>query len=173
MKKNIYILLFIILIIIVTGCTKVAKGNYKEGTYFGYDSENKYTAVIYVGSDGMIKSVFIDAAYGKENEEKEIISTTKQILGDDYNMKRVSKIGNEWYEQVKLIADKVVEEQGINWLEFKYRTEDESGNYIFVSDKPEGVNEGDKKYTDSISGVTIHVNESYTAILNALEKAKK
>lgn len=170
--KKVYGIIIAVVLMLIAGCTPVAKGDYKEGTYFGYDETNRHTAVIYVDESGMIKSVFVDAAYlaGAEGAK---YATTKQMLGDGYGMKSASKIGSEWYEQIAKLTDKVIEEQGLDWLEFKYRVTTEDGDFEFTSDKPENQAEGDNKYTDSVAGVTIHVNESYTAIKSALDKAKK
>ena len=67
MKKYFGVLLLLVISVFVfTGCEKVNKGEYKEGTYFGSyvdnygGSETVTTAVVYVDSNGMIKSVFLD-----------------------------------------------------------------------------------------------------------------
>ena len=186
MKKLMSItLLLVFSFIFVIGCEKEKKeepklGNYKEGTYFGFDIESKYNATIYVNEDGFIKSVFIDAAYVELNDECKANRTTgkfegvcvassKQMLGDDYNMKPASPIEKEWFEQVQVIADKVIIEQGINWMVLKYK--DKDGN--ITTTMPEGQSEADKIYQDAISGATIHVIEVYNAIIKALEQAKK
>lgn len=167
------------LLILVTGCTKVSEGNYKEGMYFGFDATSKTTAVVYVDSQGMIKGVFIDAVYGQTQPDKTKVYTTKQILGDAYAMKTASanmgiiEGGAEWYEQMESLADKVVDEQGIDWLKFKYRVTDTNGVTTFTDTLPTGQTEADKLYTDSVAGVTIHVDASYNAIKSALDKAKK
>lgn len=177
--KKLYVILIALTFVLVTGCTKVEQGNYKEGTYFGFDDVNKQTAVIYVDKDGMIKSVFIDAVYGQTQPDKTKVYTTKQILGDAYGMKTASanmgiiEGGAEWYEQVNAIATKVVEKQGIDWLKFKYRVTDENGVTTFTDTTPTGQTEKDKLYTDSVAGVTIHADASYNAVKSALDKAKK
>lgn len=180
MKKLVGIMIALTFVLI-TGCTKVEEnvGAYKEGTYFGFDEESKTTAVIYVNDKGMLKSVFIDAVYGKKQADNTTVYTTKQILGDAYGMKATSanmgtiEGGAEWYEQMENLASKVVAEQGIDFLEFKYRVTDEEGNVTFTDELPEGQTEDDKTYTDSVAGVTIHVDASYKAIKNALDQAKK
>jgi len=150
MKK--YLLLFIMFICLLSlcGCEKVEQGTYKEGTYFGY-YEDDYgnipsvaTAVLYVNSDGVIKSVFLDTVYSKDSH-----LTTKKVLGNDYNMKPSSEVGKEWYEQVNLIENKVLENQDISFI-----TLDENGK------------------TDAIAGVTMKVNALYKALENALNDAK-
>ncbi len=156
MKKSIFLILLVLLL--MTGCdVNTAKGNYKEGTYFGtkeYESYGKkyvVTATIYVDNNGLIKSCFLDSTYIKDD-----INTTKKTLGDAYGMKETSagigKIpgGAEWYEQAKVIEDKVVAEQNLDWVKY-----DETGTKL-----------------DGVSGVTISANDYIEAIGNALNQAK-
>ena len=135
------------------------RGIYKEGTYFG--NSGTETAVIYVNNHGVIKSVFIDAPYVQyangackytetSHGATKCVSTTKQILGNDYGMKAASEIGLEWNEQANAFAAKVVEEQGLEWLTVNL---DES--------------------TDSISSVTMSVKGIATAVQKAIDQAKK
>ena len=150
MKKYFVLCLMLVLSLFVfTGCEKVETGNYKEGTYFGtyednYDGKAVATAVVYVDANGVIKSVFLDTVY-----EKNDVLTTKKALGDEYNMKSASEAGKEWYEQVNLIENKVIQNQGIEFM-----TLNEDGK------------------TDTIAGVTMKVNALYEALNNALSKAK-
>jgi hypothetical protein len=177
--KKFYGILFLSLIFIMTGCEKVAEGDYKEGTYFGYDENSKTTAVLYVNEEGLIKSLFVDCAYLKTLTDGTKVATTKQILGDAYGMKSASSNmgiidgGAEWYEQINNLTKKRVEEQGLDWFEFEYKVANSDGTYTFTSEKPDSQKEEDKLYTDSVAGVTIHVDGSYNAIKNALEKAAK
>ena len=122
----------------------------------GYDIYESYgkkyvtTSVIYVDSNGAIKSCYIDSTYIKDN-----INTTKKVLKDDYGMKETSKNigkikgGKEWYEQIKVLEDKIVENQGLDWV--KYDSENK---------------------LDSISNVTISVDTYIKATENALKQAK-
>lgn len=158
MKKYLS-LLILLMFVFLTGCEKVNEGKYKEGTYFGshqYESYGKKyvtTAVVYVDKDGLIKSVSIDSTYFKDD-----VYTTKKVLGDDYGMKATSASigviegGAEWYEQIAVFEDKIVKEQGLDWLTF---TDDA------------------KTKTDAVSGVTITVDTYNAAVKNALEQAKK
>ena len=141
--------MLVVSLFVFTGCEKVETGNYKEGTYFGtyednYDGKAVATAVVYVDANGVIKSVFLDTVY-----EKNDVLTTKKALGDEYNMKSASEAGKEWYEQVNLIENKVIQNQGIEFM-----TLNEDGK------------------TDTIAGVTMKVNALYEALNNALSKAK-
>lgn len=150
MKKYFVLcLMLVVSLFVFTGCEKVETGNYKEGTYFGtyednYGGKAVATAVVYVDANGVIKSVFLDTVY-----EKNDVLTTKKALGDEYNMKSASEAGKEWYEQVNLIENKVIENQGIEFM-----TLNEDGK------------------TDTIAGVTMKVNALYEALNNALSKAK-
>jgi major membrane immunogen (membrane-anchored lipoprotein) len=177
--KKVYGIILLALLVLLPGCTKVEEGKYKEGTYIGVDEANKQIAVVYVDKSGLIKSVFIDAAYGKKQADGTTISTTKQILKDGYGMKSASanmgiiEGGAEWFEQADNFSKKVVDEQGIDWFEYKYRIQNTDGTYSFTSEKPANQTEADKLYTDTVSGVTIHVNGTYNAVKNALDQAKK
>jgi len=149
--KKYFGLIILMLCLFVTGCEKVNEGGYKEGTYFGsvvdtYGGNNNVaSAVIYIDSNGLIKSVFLDTVYVKDG-----INTTKKTLGSDYGMKERSEVGKEWYEQVNLIESKVIENQDITFIKL-----DDDGK------------------TDSIAGVTMRVDALYEALEKALESAKK
>ncbi|MEG0021876.1 MAG: hypothetical protein RSB77_02660 [Bacilli bacterium] len=157
MKK--LLVLGLLSLCILTGCTKeVEKGNYKEGTYFGSVEAESYgkkyytTAVVYVDDFGMIKSVFLDNTYFKDDKY-----TTKKILGDEYGMKSTSASagviegGAEWYEQAAVIEKKVISEQGLNWVKYS---------------------DDAKTKLDGVSGVTITANTYVDAINKALDSAK-
>lgn len=156
--KKIFIVFTFLFAILLTGCENIAAGNYKEGTYFGsvefesYGKNYVTTAVVYVGSDGEIKSVFIDSTYIKDE-----VNTTKKVLGDDYGMKGTSAAkgeisgGAEWYEQVKVIEEKVISSQGLDWVKWQ---------------------DDEKLYLDGISGVTITADTYIDAVRKALDQAK-
>lgn len=151
MKKYIGLLFgLLVCFFVLTGCEKVNKGDYKEGTYFGsyadtYGSTPSVaTAVVYVDESGMIKSVFLDTTYSKSNT-----LTTKKTLGEAYGMKANSEVEKEWYEQVNLIEAKVIENQDLSFI-----TLDDEGK------------------TDSIAGVTMKVSALYNALDVALKQAK-
>jgi len=151
-KKLLLSVILFISIFVLAGCEKTEEqGNYKEGTYFGHviddygNANNLATAIIYVDKNGMIKSVFADTVYMKDDT-----NTTKKALGTDYGMKDFSDAGKEWYEQVNIIEEKVIEEQGLDWLKLN-----------------------DDGKTDAVSGVTMKVNAIYKAIDSALTQAKK
>lgn len=158
MKKILLSFVAVIGLITMVGCEKVSKGEYKEGTYFGsveFDSYGeKYvtTAVVYVDENGLIKSVFIDSTYNKDD-----VTTTKKVLKDAYGMKETSKTmgvipnGAEWYEQVEVIEKKIVEEQNLDWVKWS---------------------DTEKTKLDSISGVTISANTYIEAVEKALSNAK-
>ena len=145
--NKIFGLVLIISVIVLTGCGKV--GSYQEGTYFGYDEDSKYTAVVYIDDMGEIKSVFLDAPYVTSDTQ---ITTTKQILGDDYGMAE-SETDKEWYEQAEIFADKVIEEQGLDWVIWNNTEETDLSPEV-------------------ISGVTISADGMYAAVNMALEQAK-
>ena len=159
MKKVLFSLFMIGTLSVLSGCEKVEEqGKYKEGTYFGYAQEESYgeilttTSVIYVDENGMLKSVFIDSTYIKDDKV-----TTKKALGDDYGMKETSANigvipgGAEWDEQINTLEKKIVEEQGTDWIKWS-------------SD--------DNTKLDSVSGVTISADTIIKSVENALNKAK-
>ncbi|HHW69280.1 MAG TPA: FMN-binding protein [Tenericutes bacterium] len=162
MKKLLITLCSVVLILSV-GCEKVdntKKGNYKNGTYFGFVEYESYgkkyvtTATVYVDESGMIKSVNIDSTYFKDD-----VYTTKKSLGDNYGMKATSADigaipgGAEWYEQVSQIEEKVIDQQGLDWVKW----EDEAKTKLDI---------------DTISGVTITADTYVEAITKALKQAK-
>jgi len=151
MKKYIGLLFgLLICFFVLTGCEKVNEGDYKEGTYFGSYTDSYgttpsvATAVVYVDDSGMIKSVFLDTTYSKNNT-----LTTKKTLGEAYGMKPKSEVEKEWFEQVNLIEAKVIENQDLSFI-----TLDDEGK------------------TDSIAGVTMSVSALYNALDVALKQAK-
>lgn len=156
--KKLLIFLSLVCLIGAVGCTPVEEGVYKEGTYFGTAQDdfggnnNTALAVVYVGSDGAIKSVYLDTTYTKDDEV-----TTKKALGSLYGMKGASASkgtiagGAEWDEQIKNLEKKVVEEQGLDWLKWS---------------------DADNTVTDSVSGVTIKINALIEALSKAIEQAK-
>jgi hypothetical protein len=157
--KKILLVLFVIIGISVTGCGNT--GKYKEGTYFGADLTTKDMAVVYVDNTGKIKSVFIDAVYAKCSKYKVIDNscniTTKQVLKEEYGMKNASAVKKEWYEQANAFSEKVVKEQGLDWVG-KIATDATELNVSTI---------------DGVSSVTMDALGVYKAINIALEQAKK
>ncbi len=156
MKKIISLL--IVVIIMTVGCQKVNEGKFTEGTYFGsvetvsYGKKYVTTAVVYINDQGLIKSVFIDSTYLKDE-----VNTTKKVLGDAYGMKSTSanagtiSEGSEWYEQVEVLEEKIIEEQGIDWI-------------VWQDDA--------KTKLDALTGFTITADSYIEAVSKALEQAK-
>lgn len=149
--KKVLLSLFVVSALLLTGCEKVSEGNYKPGSYYASvvdnygGSANTALATIYVDENGKIASVYLDTTYTKND-----VVTTKKALGNEYNMKANPNVSLEWYEQVKLLEDKVVEEQGIDFL-----TLDNNGK------------------TDTVSGCTIKIDALKQALQQALNKARK
>jgi len=155
MKKFLcFITIFALLFTV--GCEKVTeKGDYKEGTYFASvtSGENTVTAVAYVDESGVLKSLFIDTTYPKND-----VLSTKKALGDAYAMKgRSAEIGvieggAEWDEQLNTLEKKILEEQNLDWLKWTDET---------------------KTKTDSIAGVTVTIDKYYAVVDDILKQAKK
>jgi hypothetical protein len=131
----------------------------KEGLAQAYSS---YTAATFDTSDKITSSI-IDAsqtdinfnAEGKITTDLKTELKTKQELGNDYGMKKASKIGKEWYEQVNALSDYI---KGKTAAEVKG---------IAVNE------EGVPTEADLTSSVTIHITDYTTIIEKAANNAKK
>ena len=116
-------------------------------------------AVVALKEDGTIVESFLDNAQntvalnadGTPLEDLSEKGTTKVQLGDKYGMKKVSKIGKEWFEQAKSIED---------WTKGKKQSDITA---LEVDDK------GKLKDTDLVSSVTIRPS----VYLKALSEAAK
>lgn len=152
MKKYLMVVALFLCLFTFTACEKVSsEGNYKEGTYLGTvtdsygGSDATALAVVYVDANGLIKSVYLDTVYSKND-----VLTTKKTLGKDYNMLVASEAKKEWYEQVNLLESKVIENQGTDFLKL-----DDNGKI------------------DTVAGVTMKVDALVGALNSALDQAKK
>lgn len=120
-------------------------------------------AVTTVGADGKITSCFIDAVQGNVNFDAKGVITTdltvaplaKQVLKDDYGMKKASSIGKEWFEQADAFAAYVTG-----------KTVDEV-NGIALND------EGKAGDADLAASVTVHIGPFMANIAKAVENAAK
>ena len=148
-KNNKIILMGVIGIALLSGCSK----GYKEGIYTGtaidsYGGQNNTaTAIVTVDKNGKITDVDLDTTYTKDGVE-----TTKKKLGDSYGMyggEYGSQVG-EWYQQVEALEKNVVDNQGLDKIKMN-----------------------DEGYTDAVSGCTIKIDALYEALENALKQAKK
>lgn len=121
------------------------KGDYVPGTYFG-SSDGLYTAVVEINNAGGIHSIFFDAVTctvdSNDDGTKDSACTTKQILGDDYNMVTYGGATQEWYLQANELAAEVLAAQG--W---------------------------DATAVDAIAGVTISTDGFMDALEDALTQA--
>jgi len=92
-------------------------------------------------------------AEGKLTVDPEAVILTKKELGDAYNMRRVSPIGKEVYEQIEFLEawciGKTVEEVVTN-----------------------AITSGDNADVDLIAGCTITVDDFIRALVKAAENAK-
>ncbi len=131
------------------------KGDYTPGTYFGA-SEGLYTAVVVINPEGGIQSVFFDAVSCSVDTDEDGTNdsncTTKQTLGDAYNMVTYGGANQEWYMQANELAAAVVAAQGF------------SAAWTIVDGHFDGV--------DAVSGVTISVGGFEEALEAALLQAE-
>lgn len=153
LKKIALSIFAIALVFTLSGCEiEKEKGDYQKGTYFGfakdtYGGKISYaTCVLNVSENGMIESVFLDTTYEANGE-----LATKKALKENYGMVKLAHAEKEWYEQVELLEDAVVKNQGISFIKWTNQ---------------------EKTKTDSVSGVTIQINALYEALDNALNQAK-
>jgi hypothetical protein len=174
MKKVISMLVIVFCAtFVMTGCDLLGeKGAYQEGTYFGYDEESGTTAAVYVDAAGMVKSVAVDQYQSincqtETSEEQEYVvctPTSKRILGISDDVE-----GDlPWYIQAEIIAEEVIKEQNLEWVDFRYMNE--AGE--IVETMPENQTTEDMIFTDSVADVEIPVIDIYNAINHALEEAK-
>lgn len=124
-------------------------------------------AAVTFDSAGKILGVTIDNAQvkvnfdatGKVTSDKAVAPKTKVELGNDYGLKKASKIGKEWFEQIaeleKWMIGKTVDE--VNALKVKKVDE----NHTSVPD-----------IADLSSKVTVSVDDYQAAVTEALANAK-
>ncbi len=132
------------------------------GTEEGLAEADSLAAAVLVTSDGKILACNIDSvqskisftADGKLKTDKTTTFKTKQELGEEYGMKKASKIGKEWNEQADAFAKYVLGK---------------------TADEVKGIAIDDKGYTtepDLTSSVTIHVTDFISAVEKAVANAK-
>lgn len=152
MKKLVFGLLCLS-VILLTGCSvNLENGKYKEGTYEGTavdnygGTTNTASAKITVDDTGKIASLFIDTTYTTDAG----VVTTKKQLKYDYKMKEYNpSAAGEWFEQIEALEKTIVDNQGVD-------------NITLDSDG----------YTDAVSGCTIKIDAIMNAVNDALTKAK-
>ena len=135
-------------------------GSYTPGIYFGFDVSNQTTSVVVIGQAGGITSVFFDAVSCSTDTDADGIKdsdcTTKQILGDAYNMVTYGGANQEWYLQANELAAAIVAAQG--WDDDWEIAADK-----FVVTDPEVI--------DDVAGVTIGIDGFLTSLEDALTQA--
>lgn len=121
-------------------------------------------AGVVIDENGVIINAFIDAAQTRINisEEGELMDLdqvnllTKRALGDDYNMRRVSNLEKEWYEQARAFAEYII---GKTAAEVASIPLDDSG-FPIADDAP-----------DLASSVSINVSSYVEAMQRAIANA--
>lgn len=133
------------------------------GTEEGMAQADSLAVAVLVTSDGKILACSIDSvqskitftADGKLKTDKTTTFKSKQELGEEYGMKKASKIEKEWNEQADAFAKYVV---GKTVDEVKGIAVDE---------------EGYPKDTDLTSSVTIRITDFIAAVEKAVTNAKE
>ncbi len=123
---------------------------YSIYTVSTFDAEGKITSNILDASQATSK---FDAT-GKISTDLTAPVKTKVELGDDYGMKKASKIGKEWFEQAAAFSQYIV---GKTVEEVKAFTTDETGH---------------NTEADIVSSVTVGIDEFKTVIEKAFNTAK-
>jgi len=152
MKKLATFLIALAFVSVLAACNGDDEYAYNPGLYLGYTENGDTTlAYVYVDADGDIADVLIDTASEKDVDDDETVAATKRAYngGEGYEMSPDSDY--LWVEQVDMLADEVVENNGIPELDL-----DEEGDI-----------EG-----DTLAGVTISVDGYLEAIEDALAQAE-
>lgn len=123
-------------------------------------------AAVTFDSTGKVLGVTIDNAQVKVNfdatgkviTDKTVAPKTKVELGNDYGMKKASKIGKEWFEQIADLE---------KWMVGKTVDQIKAMKVKEVEGKPSIPDEA-----DLTSKVTVSVNDYQAAVAEALANAK-
>ena len=144
---------------VISSVAKSADAGEKDGLA----QTDSVVVAVTVDKDGKIVKCAIDTAQTKINFSKEgkILSDlkaeykSKQELGNEYGMKKASKIGKDWFEQANAFADYVL---GKTVAEIKG---------IAVNE------EGIPTDAELSTSVTVHITDYVTAIEKAVNNAKE
>lgn len=185
MKKISIVALVLAVLLIATmavGCaapaTKTGLGHYtsiakskdvseKDGAPVdGVAQVDTVMAAVTVDAKGKLLSVYIDTAQtkvgfdatGKVTADKAAEVKTKKELGDAYGMKKASKIGKEWYEQIAVIEKWMTGKTLDQVKAMKVTALEEGGN---VSAEP-----------DVVGSASIKVDDYIVAVEEAVKNAK-
>ncbi len=139
-------------------------GDYTPGTYFGFDPAGLYTATVIIGQGGGITSVFFDAVTcstdSNDDGTNDSDCTTKQILGDAYNMVTYGGANQEWYKQANELAAAIVAAQGWD-VDWDMQVDGNHEKFVVT----------DAEVIDDVAGVTIGVEGFLTALEDCLDQA--
>jgi len=174
-EKAFAALLSVFALVALAACGEPDLGDYKPGLHLGYTDGHQNTyAYVYVDADGYIFDIFIDTVYMKTDEDGPVTwegrggneqtgyATTKMSLDDGcgYNMWPSEPVVDcevegeiMWHDQVRMLAEDIIENQGIIDYDLVDGDFDEDGD-------------------DVISGVTITVSGYLEAVENALDIAR-
>lgn len=178
MKRTMAMLLILFLLIGLTACAggPAAGAAVKTGVGVVFSNSNSkdpadgkdgtidtqaYAAAVTVDKDGKIVKCVIDAmqskfAFTTASEITTPATTTfksKATLGDEYGMKKASKIQKEWFEQAAAFAKYAVG-----------KTADQIKNLA--------VKDGYATDADLVASVTVHIGPFQNAVLKAVANAK-
>ena len=138
----------------------------KDGKKSGKAQADTILCAVTVDSAGKVVSIKIDDVQspilfdetGKLTTDKTTVFKTKRTLGNDYGMKKASKIGKEWFEQVDAIEKWMVGKTAAQIQAMKIKMTEAEGN---VSDEP-----------DLVSSATISIDAFKSVAVEAINNAK-
>ena len=150
------------------------KGDYTPGTYVG-ESEG-YFVVVTINAEGGIGAVYFDAVScsvdSNDDGTKDSNCTTKQILGDAYNMAVYGGARQEWYLQANELAAAIVANQGWDtlWVIADGHFDVDYADDPDTTEVDESV-VGDVYTVDAVGGVSVSIGGFEAALLDALTQA--
>lgn len=137
----------------------------KDGVKSGKVQADTVMCAVTVDKDGKVVEIHIDTVQspvtfdetGKLTVDKTTVFKTKREKGDEYGMKKVSKIGREWYEQQDAIQKWMVGKTADQIKNMKTTTTEEGGTISAESDLA----------TTATIKVTDYIEVATAAIANA------
>ncbi len=154
MKKLLSVFVALVSVLVIAACGSEDLGEFQPGLHLGYTEGHRNDVVyVYIDRDGFIKDIFIDSVYTTTDDEDNEIAITKRTLNDGYDYTMSGSGDHLWIEQLNMLIDVLVENQGE--LEDEV---DEDGDLVDPS--------------DALAGVTISVDGYLEALNNALDRAR-
>ena len=137
----------------------------KDGVKSGKAQADTMMAAVIVDANGKVVSIKIDTVQspitfdeaGKLTVDKANVFKSKRELGNDYGMKKASKIGKEWFEQVDAIEKWMTGKTADQIKAMKVKKTESEGNVADEADLA----------TSATIGIDEFIEVATTAIANA------